>query len=210
MIRHLTVSLRDGRVTGLFTYDFGTVTRTVHPRAGASCAGVTVTALFPRASLAGLGEDRRITAYSSLNAQEPDGGSPHPDGDGRPQGMSGRPVDFSRQGPGAGTARDHGIRFTREPAGNAAAVEEQLDAHPGQCGGLRQRSAAQRSPTPRRGSKHSEDSAPGRTGTGPRQGAPGSKPVFYRHRPGPEPPPGGSCCTTATPSSTWPKTPTWT
>ena len=92
--------------------------------------------------------------------------------------MSGRPADFSRQGPGAGTARDHGIRFTREPAGNAAAVEKQLDAHLGQCGGLRQRTAAQRSPTPRRGSQHSEDSPPGRTGTGPRQGAPGSKPVF--------------------------------
>lgn len=36
--------------------------------------------------------------------------------------MSGRPADFSRQGPGAGTARDHGIRFTREPAGSAAAA----------------------------------------------------------------------------------------
>jgi hypothetical protein len=70
MIRHLTVSLGDGRVTGLFTYDFGTATRTVHPRAGASCAGVTVTALFPRESLAGLGEDRRITAYCSLNGLE--------------------------------------------------------------------------------------------------------------------------------------------
>ena len=69
-IRHLTVSLRDGRVTGLSTFDFGTVTRTVHPRGGASCAGVSVTALFPRASLAGLGEDRRITAYSSLNGRE--------------------------------------------------------------------------------------------------------------------------------------------
>jgi hypothetical protein len=40
------------------------------------------------------------------------------------------------------------------------------------------RPAAQRSPTPRRGSKHSGDSAPGRTGTGPRQGTSESKPVF--------------------------------
>ncbi|QCO98158.1 hypothetical protein FCN77_11175 [Arthrobacter sp. 24S4-2] len=75
-IRHLTVSLRDGRVTGLSTYDFGTVTRTVHPRGGASCVGASVTALFPRASLAGLGEDRRITAYSSLNGQELQTGIP--------------------------------------------------------------------------------------------------------------------------------------
>lgn len=75
-IRHLTVSLRDGRVTGLSTYDFGTVTRTVHPRGGASCVGVSVTGLFPPASLAGLGEDRRITAYSSLNGRELQTGIP--------------------------------------------------------------------------------------------------------------------------------------
>lgn len=75
-IRHLTVSLRGGRVTGLSTYDFGTSTRTLHPRGRASCAGMSVTALFPRASLAGLGEDRRITAYSSLNGQELQTGIP--------------------------------------------------------------------------------------------------------------------------------------
>ncbi|MCO4253115.1 hypothetical protein [Pseudarthrobacter raffinosi] len=75
-IRHLTVSLRDGRVTGQSTYDFGTVTRTVHPRGGATCAGASVTALFPRASLTGLGEDRDITAYSSLNGQELQTGIP--------------------------------------------------------------------------------------------------------------------------------------
>ena len=76
MIRHLTVSPRDGRVTGLSTYDFGTATRTVHPRGGAPCAGASVTALFPRASLTGLGEDRRITAYSALNGQELEQGFP--------------------------------------------------------------------------------------------------------------------------------------
>lgn len=75
-IRHLTVSLRDGRVMGLATYDFGTLARTVHPRGGASCEGASVTALFPRASLAGLGEGRRITAYSSLNGQELQTGIP--------------------------------------------------------------------------------------------------------------------------------------
>jgi hypothetical protein len=69
-IRHLTVSLRGGRVTSLSTYDFGTGTRTVHPRGGASCVGASVTAHFPPASLAGLGEDLRITAYSSLNGYE--------------------------------------------------------------------------------------------------------------------------------------------
>lgn len=76
VIRHLTVSLRDGRVTGQSTYDFGTVTRTVHPRGGATCVGASVTALFPRASLTGLGEGRRITAYSSLNGQELQTGIP--------------------------------------------------------------------------------------------------------------------------------------
>lgn len=75
-IRHLTVSFRDGRVTGLSTYDFGTGTRTLHPRGGASCTGLSVSALFPRASLAGLGEDRRITAYSSLNGRELQTGVP--------------------------------------------------------------------------------------------------------------------------------------
>lgn len=68
-IRHLTVSLRNGRVTGLSTYDFGNLTRTVHPRGGAACAGASVAAVFPGASLAGLGEDRRITAFSSFNGQ---------------------------------------------------------------------------------------------------------------------------------------------
>ena len=77
-IRHLTVSLRDGRVTGLSTYDVGTVIRRASPR----------------------------------------------------------------------------LRV------------------------LRQCTAAQGSPTPRRGPKHSEVSVPGRTGTGRRQGASGSKPVF--------------------------------
>ena len=75
-IRHLTVSLRDGRVTGPSTYDFGTVIRTVHPRAGATYAGTSIAALFPRASLTGLGNDRRITAYSALNGSELQAGIP--------------------------------------------------------------------------------------------------------------------------------------
>ena len=45
--------------------------------------------------------------------------------------MSGRPADFSRHGPGAGTARDYAILFTREPALGAAAVEKQLDCPSG-------------------------------------------------------------------------------
>lgn len=49
-IRHLTVSIREGDVAGLSTYDFATGTRTAHPRGGASCSDASVTALFPRAS----------------------------------------------------------------------------------------------------------------------------------------------------------------
>jgi len=75
-IRHLTVSLRDGHVTGLSTYDFGTGTRTVQMRGGASCSGTSVAALFPVASLAGLGEDSRITAYSAFNGRELQSGFP--------------------------------------------------------------------------------------------------------------------------------------
>jgi hypothetical protein len=75
-VRHLTVSLLDGRVTGLSTYDFGTGTRTVHPLGRASCADASVTALFPGISLAGLEADRRITAYSSVNGQELQTGFP--------------------------------------------------------------------------------------------------------------------------------------
>lgn len=74
--RHLTVSLRNGRITGLSTYDFGTATRTVHPRGGATYAGTSIAALFPRASLTGLGNDRRITAYSALNGSELQAGIP--------------------------------------------------------------------------------------------------------------------------------------
>ena len=56
--------------------------------------------------------------------------------------MSGQPADFTRPGPGTGTARDYAIFFTTEPAGDAAAVEKQLDAHLGQCSSLRQWTAA--------------------------------------------------------------------
>ena len=56
--------------------------------------------------------------------------------------MSGLPADFSGHAPGAGAARDYAIFFTREPAGDAAAVEKHLDAHLGQCSSLRQWTAA--------------------------------------------------------------------
>jgi hypothetical protein len=56
--------------------------------------------------------------------------------------MSGQPADFSRHNPGTSTARDYAIFFTREPAGDAAAVEKQLDDHLGQCISLRQWTAA--------------------------------------------------------------------
>jgi hypothetical protein len=56
--------------------------------------------------------------------------------------MSGQPADFCRRNPGTGTARDYAIFFTREPAGGAAAMEQQLDAHLGQCSSLRQWTAA--------------------------------------------------------------------
>lgn len=56
--------------------------------------------------------------------------------------MSGQPADFSRPTPDTGTARDYAIFFTRELAGDVAAVEKQLDAHLGQCSSLRQWAAA--------------------------------------------------------------------
>lgn len=56
--------------------------------------------------------------------------------------MSRQPEEFSRHNPGTGTPRDYAIFFTRKRAVGAAAAEEELDTHLGQCSGLRQWTAA--------------------------------------------------------------------
>lgn len=135
-IRHLIVSLRDGRFTGQSTYDFGTATRTVHSRGGASCAGASVTALPAGIPDRAGGRSPHHRVQLPQRTGTPNRDSPHPDGDRRPQAMSGQPADFSRHSPDTGTARDYAIFYTREPAGDADSVEKQLDAHLGQCSSL--------------------------------------------------------------------------
>lgn len=75
-IRHLCVTLTDGRVTGVHTEDCETGISISHPLEDATCSGNTVEALFPSASLEGLGDRPRITAYSALNGKELQSGLP--------------------------------------------------------------------------------------------------------------------------------------
>ncbi|MCO4236336.1 DUF6278 family protein [Pseudarthrobacter raffinosi] len=128
--------------------------------------------------------------------------------------MSGQPADFSRHGPGAGTARDYAIFFTRELAGGVVAVEKQLDAHLGQCSSLRQWAAA-RGATLADAAQGIEVLGGLLTGPERIELAPWRLKVeaglfigtvLVRNSPRC----GGSCCPTATPSSTLRKTKTWT